>query len=239
MCSGSQISKVNMLAPGPGPKDLTQVSTELDPWTGKCPIICGAPLFFSLSFHHRWIWHLVIAKTSSPMFNSNTPMCYKKLLPELLQLLDVRMWTSKGIYLLSHVISQSILKSFAQLKSEFALPTHMLFPYLQLWHTLHTQFSAPFPTLSIVDIMEFILYFLWYLSYPGCMSTWLFQVLLGKLYRSFGWWGVGWICWRCVKWYSLKPRIDSYNCISFKGLILFLCSWLNIPHPVVLCVLNV
>lgn len=83
--------------------------------------------FCLLSFHHRWVWLSVMSKTNSPMFYSNTHLWYNKMLPELLQLPDPSMWSSGGIFMLSHVLSCGKLKTFEQLKFEFSLPNHMLF----------------------------------------------------------------------------------------------------------------
>lgn len=66
------------------------------------------------------------------------------------------MWSSRGIFYLSHITQNGELKTFDRLKSEFTIPNQMFFRYLQIRHTFRTQFPAGNPSLDNNPLMEVI-----------------------------------------------------------------------------------
>lgn len=125
-----------------------------------CHILRGlkgsiSPHSFKFSFQHKRIWDLVTSRVDYSVFH-NTPLWYRKLLPELFQVPDSSIWLSRGI-LLSHLLHNGEIKTFDQLKIEFNLPNHMLFHFFQVHHALHTQFMATHPDISSLDILTVIL----------------------------------------------------------------------------------
>lgn len=66
------------------------------------------------------------------------------------------MWSSRGIFYLSHIVNDGTLKTIDRLKSEFALPDQMQFRYLQLRHAFRAQFLANSIPVANNPLMEAI-----------------------------------------------------------------------------------
>lgn len=75
---------------------------------------------------------------------------------EFINIPDLELWESRGIYYIHHLLFNGTLKTYDTLKEEFSLPNFMFFRYLQVRHATQTQFlqvGAPpalHPVMAIV-----------------------------------------------------------------------------------------
>lgn len=108
----------------------------------------------SLLYHYRKIWDMGSARLNMPATHEFIPLWHNTAL--FYSIPDCDMWGSRGIFYLSHIVSDGTLKSFDRLKSEFALPNQMYFRYLQLHHAYRAQFPANSTPLANNSLFEAI-----------------------------------------------------------------------------------
>lgn len=97
-----------------------------------------------------WKMGLAIEKHSQMGISPNTPLWLNPNLPHFYKSIDPQIWTRYGIKLISQVVSCTSLLSFCQLSSQYNLPQHYQFRYLQLSHA----FEAQFPRSSCILIQS-------------------------------------------------------------------------------------
>lgn len=112
----------------------------------------------TLLYQYRRVWTLASAKLHIPSLNNFTPLWHNVALPEFKVLPDSGLWSSRGIFYLSHITLHGKLKTYENLKLEFSLPDHMYFRYLQLRHAFRAQFPLDDPSIANNPLMEAVKY---------------------------------------------------------------------------------
>lgn len=110
----------------------------------------------SLLYHYRKIWHIASTKLNMPATHEFIPLRHNTALPEFNSIPDCDVWSSMGIFYMSHIVNDGTLKSFDRLKSEFALTNQIYFRYLQLRHAYRAQFPTNSTPLANNPLMEAI-----------------------------------------------------------------------------------
>lgn len=108
----------------------------------------------TLLYHYTKIWNLAMDKLQLSAINEFTPLWHNINLPEFNIIPDNEVWSSRGIFYMSHIIHSGRLKTFERLQTEFALPNQMLFRYIQLRHAFYTQFPQGETNLTNNPLME-------------------------------------------------------------------------------------
>lgn len=87
----------------------------------------------------RKVWNKVKSILGITGLMNISPLWHNPELQELTSLTGFSQWNNKGVWNLSHIYSNGILKQYQQLCSEFGLPSSQFYRYLQLRHALEAQ----------------------------------------------------------------------------------------------------
>lgn len=125
------------------------------------------------------VWQRVRILYYSDGVDAHTPLWHCTRLPELINLSHDLSWSANGIWHLSQICSESGIKPFPELQSEFNLPSSQLFIYLRVKHAFLAQFGHHGVTLQDFPIPSLLLSPL-----PRHMISILYSRLLGQNTKS-------------------------------------------------------